>query len=236
MGGSPQLCSPRLRAHGDTLELAKSLCSAVPQTPKPRSWQSTAARSPPGGGLRAGEATDSGVGSPHAASNRGIFVCTAAVTFLRRAAAQVHPLQELGWGEGAPAAPHRCCSPQGCWAGGCPSLLVALACATPEGATPILYPAGPPGGVTSPGPALGCCTAPEAEPGLSAAACVPQFPHPDGAQAATRGSSLLGTRGSRCAESARDDVKTTQKTKLLSARTSQRGHRPRVEGEEMTEG
>lgn len=143
------------------------------------------------GGLRAGEATDSGVGSPHAASNRGIFVCTAAVTFLRHAAARVHSLQQLGWGEGAPAAPHRCCSPRGCWAGRRPLLLVALACAAPEGATPILRPARPLGGAVSPGPAPGSCTTPAAVPGPTTATCVPQFPHPDGARAATCGSSLL---------------------------------------------
>lgn len=64
MGGSPQLCSPRLRAHGDTLELAKSLCSAVPQTPKPRPWQSTAAGSPPGGGCGQARPRTAGWGAP----------------------------------------------------------------------------------------------------------------------------------------------------------------------------
>lgn len=75
-------------------------------------------------GLWEGEATDSRVCSPHAVSNRGIFVCEAVLTLLR-AAACIRSLRSRGT-LGAPQ--HQCCLPWGCWAGGAP---IPLSCLPP---------------------------------------------------------------------------------------------------------
>lgn len=116
-------------------------------------------------GLWEGEATDSRVCSPHAVSNRGIFVCKAVLTLLR-AAACIRSLRSRGT-LGAPQ--HQCCLPWGCWVGG---------------GRPSLCPVCPLGCAVSSISAPWSCVAPGAQLGLSSATRVPQFPHVDGGRTA----------------------------------------------------